>query len=136
MSNNQSKLYHKKFSANIRPRKLSLSTRIEIIKKRHLIKKAKKLLQNNKYTPTPASFKDDCNDTISVEILAEVLDDQRNKNRFSTVSLEDSDYESGTNSCLESETETETETETNTECIEINEKMKCLVSETPEIIEL
>lgn len=79
MSNNQSKLQITRFGFN--KRKLSLSTRIEILKKQYLIRKAKKLLRLGMQTPSPASIQDDCEKEVGIEILAEILETTRNYER-------------------------------------------------------
>ena len=78
MSNNQSKLSRANFMFKYNPRKLSFKTRIEIIRKRHLVKEARKLLQQGMETPQPASLQDDFEKAISIEVLAEILERNRN----------------------------------------------------------
>ena len=78
MTNNQSRMYESRFRIKYKSKRLSLSTRLEILKKRHLIKKARRLLQQGIETPSPASLQDDCEDVISIEVLAQILEDTRN----------------------------------------------------------
>lgn len=78
MSNKLSKFSFGNFRPVYRSRKLSLATRIEILRKRHLIKKAKLLLkkglEDTIITPVPASYQDSFEKTINVEVLAELLE--------------------------------------------------------------
>ena len=78
MTNNQSKLSKKRFGFKYNSRKLSFKTRIEIIRKRYLIRRAKQLLQQGMDTPQPASFQDNFEKAISIEVLAEILERNRN----------------------------------------------------------
>ena len=77
MSNKLSKFSLMNFKPVYRSRKLSLSTRIEMLRKRHLIKKAKLLLEkglSNNVTPTPDTYEDCFEKSINVEVLAELLE--------------------------------------------------------------
>ena len=78
MTNNQSKLSKKRFGFKYNSRKLSFKTRIEIIRKRYLIRRAKQLLRQGMVTPQPASFQDNFEKAISIEVLAEILERNRN----------------------------------------------------------
>jgi len=78
MTNNQSKLSKKRFGFKYNSRKLSFKTRIEIIRKRYLIRRAKQLLRQGMETPQPASFQDNFEKAISIEVLAEILERNRN----------------------------------------------------------
>ena len=77
MTNNQSKLSKKRFGFKYNSRKLSFKTRIEIIRKRYLIRRAKQLLRQGMVTPQPASFQDNFEKAISIEVLAEILERNR-----------------------------------------------------------
>jgi hypothetical protein len=143
MTNNQSKMSKKRFGLNYNSRKLSVKTRIEIIRKRHLIKKAKKLLQKGIDTPipTPASLQDECESVVSIEVLAEILETTRNYEKQQTLleyhplkkalppiaSSSDENYDSD-----------EYEPESMSEDSEDSEEAekKCLVDERPELVEI
>lgn len=136
MSNNQSKLQRTGFVCN--KRKLSLSTRIEILKKQHLIRKAKRLLRLGMQTPSPASIQDDCEKEVGIEILAEILETSRNYERHTSL-LE---YHPHQNNSKPSSSDSDEnydsdnfETESINEDSEETEKL-CFVDERPEIIEL
>lgn len=140
MSNNQSKLSRKRFGFKYNSRKLSLKTRIEIIRKNHLIREAKRLLQQGMETPKPSSYQDDYEKTIRIEVLAEIL--ERNTNYEKTQKL--LEYTPTSANILANDTSSSDsdnydsdkfETESLNEDSEDPKKL-CLVDESPELVEL
>ena len=136
MSNNQSKLQITRFGFN--KRKLSLSTRIEILKKQHLIRKAKRLLRLGIQTPSPASIQDDCEKEVGIEILAEILETKRNYERHTSLIEYHPHQNNSKSSSSDSDENYDSdnfETESINDDSEEMEKRR-FVQETPEIIEL
>ncbi len=146
MTNNQSKLSKKSGNPRYNFKKLSLKTRIEIIRKRYLIRKAKQLLNQGMETPQPASFQDDYEKTISIEVLAEILERNRNYEKTEEL-LKHHDDDKSDNSDksdkydsdnFESDSDNDDkETSKNTEdTVSPENERNLLVEEVPEIIEL
>jgi len=143
MTNNQSKLSKKRGNPRYNFKKLSLKTRIEIIRKRYLIRKAKQLLKQGMETPQPASFQDDCEKTISIEVLAEILERNRNYEKTEELLKHHDDDKSDNSDKYDSDNfesdsdNDDKETSKNTEdTVSPENERNLLVEEVPEIIEL
>jgi hypothetical protein len=145
MSNKLSKFSANNFEPKHKMRRLSLATRIEVMRKRHLVKKAKQLLENglnNKpVTPLPASYEESFKRTINMEVLSELMEKTKEKKKKQAIEYKPPEKKLDSGIFTDSESDNISENECDNESDNVSDNTSDiekypLIAEVPELVDI
>ena len=128
----------KKLKRYYNPRKLSLGTRLEIRRKKCLIRQAKILVKEGMRTPTPASITDSHESTIMLDDLTHILEscsETEDDYADSSDYTENVDAEDDADDDADDDAEDDAEDDASRESSIEMEEARLLVDEEAELIE-